>query len=281
MKKVEQPVRVVIHGALGRMGTRLLQLAMADSGLRVAGAIERADHPRLGQDVGPLAGLEPLGVQLTGAMPEGVGAGDVVIDFTAPGALRELIPQAAARGCALVVGTTGLEAGDRALLRAAAERVPVMAASNYSRAVHVLARLVGEAARLLGEAADVEIVERHHRYKQDAPSGTALRLARAVMEARGPARLVHGREGITGERPRGDIGMHALRTGDNPGEHTVVFGLMGECLELSHRALNRDGFVLGALAAAKHLAGKPAGEYPVEEVVFGTVMPGGSGEERR
>jgi 4-hydroxy-tetrahydrodipicolinate reductase len=136
-----------------------------------------------------------------------------------------------------------------------------------SVAVNLLMKLVGDAARSLGEDADVEIVERHHRLKRDAPSGTALRLAEIVAKATGAQGFVHGRHGLTGERPRGEIGLHALRTGDNPGEHTVVFGLMGECLELSHRALNRDGFVRGALQAAKVLATKPPGLYSMADIM--------------
>jgi 4-hydroxy-tetrahydrodipicolinate reductase len=128
-------------------------------------------------------------------------------------------------------------------------------------------RLAGEAAKALGAAADIEIVERHHHFKKDAPSGTALRLAEIVGDAIGSHDYAHGREGQVGERPRGEIGLHALRTGDNPGEHTVVFGLMGECLELSHRALNRDGFALGAIDAAKFLAGKPAGAYTMADLL--------------
>ena len=128
-------------------------------------------------------------------------------------------------------------------------------------------KLAGEAARALGPAADIEIVERHHRLKKDAPSGTALRLAEIVGREIGSDRFTHGREGLVGERPNGEIGLHALRTGDNPGEHTVVFGLMGECLELSHRALNRDGFARGALDAAKFLAGKPPRLYSMLDIL--------------
>ncbi len=126
---------------------------------------------------------------------------------------------------------------------------------------------MGEAAKALGTSADIEIVERHHHFKKDAPSGTALRLAEVAASGIGVRQFVHGREGLTGERPRGEIGLHALRTGDNPGEHTVVFGLLGECLELSHRALNRDGFVLGALDAARFLAGRPPKLYSMADVL--------------
>ena len=145
----------------------------------------------------------------------------------------------------------------------------MLVSPNLSRAVNLLMKLAGEAAQALGPAADIEIVERHHHFKKDAPSGTALRIAEIIGQAigSGPEHYKHGREGISGERPRGEIGLHALRTGDNPGEHTIVFGLMGECLELSHRALNRDGFALGARDAAKFLAGKPAGVYTMKDVL--------------
>ena len=136
-----------------------------------------------------------------------------------------------------------------------------------SRAVNLLMRLVGEAARALGQAADIEIVERHHRMKKDSPSGTALRLAEIAAQAIGSTHYVHGREGQVGERTRDEIGIHAVRAGDSPGEHTVIFGLMGESLELSHRALNRDGFVRGAIDAAKFLAGKPPGVYTMTDVL--------------
>ena len=128
-------------------------------------------------------------------------------------------------------------------------------------------RLVATASRALGQSADIEIIERHHHFKKDAPSGTALRLAEIAAEQIGSDRIIHGRSGQVGERPRGEIGVHALRVGDNPGEHTVVFGLMGECLEISHRALNRDGFALGALDSAKALAGKSPGFYTMDDVL--------------
>src|SRR5262249_25176113 len=152
-------------------------------------------------------------------------------------------------------------------LEAASTRIPLLIASNFSRAVNLLFRLAGEAARALGQAADIEIVERHHHFKKDAPSGTALRLAEVVGRAIGSPAFRHGRQGVVGERPKGEIGLHALRVGDNPGEHTVVFGLMGETLELSHRALNRDGFALGALDAARFLAGKPADLYTMDDIM--------------
>jgi 4-hydroxy-tetrahydrodipicolinate reductase len=153
------------------------------------------------------------------------------------------------------------------VLEGISKKIPILLSPNMSFAVNLLMKLAGEAARALGASADVEIVERHHRLKKDAPSGTALRLAEIVAREIGSKQFAHGRQGLVGERPRGEIGLHALRTGDNPGEHTVVFGLMGECLELSHRALNRDGFARGALQAAKALVGRPPGLYSMIDIM--------------
>jgi 4-hydroxy-tetrahydrodipicolinate reductase len=265
---VDHVLAVGIHGATGRMGTRLIQLIQADPALRLAAALERADHPGLGADAGTLAGLAALGVPLSQA-PEVDGPVDVMIDFSQPAATLALAAACARRAIPLVVGTTGLEPGQRQSLERQAERIPLLIAPNMSRAVNLLMRLVGEAARALGDSADIEVVERHHHFKKDAPSGTALRLAEIAARGIGVGadRFAHGRRGQVGERPRGEIGLHALRTGDNPGEHTVVFGLMGECLELSHRALNRDGFALGALDAAKFLAGKPPRLYTMDDIL--------------
>lgn len=246
------------------MGTRLIQLIQVDRALSLGAALDRADHPRLGDDAGVLAGVGSLGVPLSAALDRPV---DVVIDFSLPTGTLSLAKVCAERGVGLVVGTTGFEPEQRASVEQAARRIPLLISPNLSRAVNLLMRLVGEAARALGASADIEIVERHHHFKKDAPSGTALRLAEIAAQAVGSDQFAHGRHGQVGERPRGEIGVHALRTGDNPGEHTVVFGLMGECLELSHRALNRDGFALGALDAAKFLAGKPPGLYTMADLL--------------
>jgi 4-hydroxy-tetrahydrodipicolinate reductase len=257
---------VAVHGATGRMGARLIQLIQADPALRLAAAIDRGDHPRVGEDAGVLAGVGPLGVPLSAALDR---PADVAIDFSTPAGALAVAEACAGRAIPLVVGTTGFEPEQRRELERAATSIPLLISPNLSRAVNLLMRLAGDAARALGVAADIEIVERHHHFKKDAPSGTALRLAEVVGReiGTGPDRFVHGRHGQVGERPRGEIGLHALRSGDNPGEHTVVFGLLGECLELSHRALNRDGFAMGALDAAKFLAGKPPRLYTMDDLL--------------
>lgn len=257
-------VTIGVLGAAGRMGRRIIQLAARDPALAIGLAVDRPDSPELGTDVGAMVGLGVIGVALSDKVDQIV---DVVIDFSTPRASLDYLPDCAVRGSALIVGTTGFDVSQRRAIESLASQVPVLIAANFSRAVNVLFRLVAEASALLGDSADVEIVERHHRNKVDAPSGTALRLAEAAARGLGPESYVHGRQGHTGVRPKDQIGLHALRTADNPGEHTVVFGLMGECLELSHRALNRDGFVLGALDAAKFVKGKPPGLYRMDDLL--------------
>ncbi len=255
-----------LHGASGRMGLRLVQLIAEDPRVRLGWAIERPEHSRRGDDVGMLAGINPLGVKLA-TLDDKMPEVDAMIDFSHPQATLDLSGLCRDLGIPLVVGTTGFNPDQHLWLDQAAAEIPLLVSPNMSRAVNLLMRLVDEAARALGREADIEIVERHHRLKKDAPSGTALRLAEIAAEAAGITRFVHGREGPVGQRPHDEIGVHAVRTGDNPGEHTVIFGLMGESLELSHRALTRDGFARGAIDAAVFLAGKPAGLYSMEDVL--------------
>jgi 4-hydroxy-tetrahydrodipicolinate reductase len=251
------------------MGLRLVQLIAEDPRARLVWAIERPGHPRLGDDAAALAGLDPAGVKLSAlsTVASLTGQVDAMIDFSNPAATLELARFCQDRTIPMVVGTTGFSSEQRKLLEQAAVKIPLLVSPNMSRAVNLLMLLVGEAARTLGPTADIEIVERHHRLKKDAPSGTALRLAEIAAEATGVTRFVHGREGQVGQRSSNEIGIHAVRTGDEPGEHTVIFGLMGESLELGHRALNRDGFVRGAIDAAMFLAGKPAGLYTMADVL--------------
>lgn len=260
----DRMIKVGIQGASGRMGARLIDLIRADAELTLVAAVDRPDHPRLGEDVGLILGCGALNTKLTAEIPLGA---DVWIDFSTPGATLALARVCRDRKVPLVVGTTGLESEEKAELAEIARSIAVLAAPNMSRAVNLLMKLTADAARAIGRESDVEIVERHHHFKKDSPSGTAVRLAEIVAEAIGSNAIVHGRSGLVGERPRGEIGVHALRVGDNPGEHTVVFGLMGETLELSHRALSRDGFARGALDAAKFLIGKPAGSYKMSDLL--------------
>ncbi len=250
-----------IHGATGRMGTRLIQLIALDPTLVLAAALERAGHPQLGQDAGRLAGVTSLGVALSSSLAADRPV-DVVIDFSLPHATLSIAAACAQGRIPLVVGTTGFDQEERRVLESSATDIPILIAPNMSRAVNLLMRLTGNAARSLGAGADVAIVERHHRTKKDAPSGTALRLAEFAGKG-----LAASERRPTTDPSQGGIDIHALRIADSPGEHTVIFAMLGETLELTHRALNRDGFARGALDAARFLAGKPAGLYSMEDVL--------------
>lgn len=259
--------RVAIHGAAGRMGQRLIALASQDASLKVVAALESAAHPRLGQDAGALAGVGEIGVPLACTLEQ---AADVVIDFSVPQATASILETCLAKRVPLVVATTGLEANQLARLREAGKQLPLLWSPSMSLAVNLtmkLASIAGAALKDHPTGADVEIIERHHRYKEDAPSGTALKFGEVIAAAMGQTEARHGRQGRPGERPHGEIGYHAVRTGDNPGEHTIIFGLLGETIELTVRATNRDCYAHGALAAAKYLVGKPAGLYGISDVL--------------
>ncbi|NNC19490.1 4-hydroxy-tetrahydrodipicolinate reductase [Corallococcus exiguus] len=264
--------RTVITGISGRMGSTLVRLAKAASDLPVVGATVRPGSPLSGQDAGLVARLgEPLDVIAhddLGRALDGAKA-DVVVDFTGPEATLQHARICAERGVALVVGTTGFTPEGRAQLEAHAKRIPIVAAPNMSVGVNLVIRMAAELARVLGPSFDVEVLEAHHRMKKDAPSGTALKLAEVLMDALGRTKddLTFAREGQTGARPPGEIGVQALRGGDVVGEHTVYFFGEGERIELTHRATNRDQFAQGALRAARWVAGRAPGLYDMADVL--------------
>ena len=266
-----QPLSTAIHGAAGRMGQRLVALASADDDLQLVAALDWAEHPKIGSDAGVLAGVGELGIpltaELTAALIDNI---DVVIDFSIPAGAESIARVCSDQSLPLVVATTGLDEAQQQTIHTAAEKIPLLWAPSMSTAVNLVMKLTEIAGAALKDTpggADVEIIERHHRFKQDAPSGTALRFGDIVAKAMGQTRHQHGREGRPGERPHDEIGYHALRVGDNPGEHTIVFGLLGETVELTVRAGSRDCYARGALAAAKWLVGKPPGLYNMNDVL--------------
>lgn len=260
-------IRLAIHGAAGRMGRRLVALGSEDDQLQITAAVDAPGHPDLGTDAGTLAGIGEIGVPVTSDLPDDV---DAVIDFSIPEGTERITAVCQDRRVPLVVATTGLSDVQQNQIKQAAERVGVVWAPNMSLAVNLTMKLSEIAAAALKDhstGADVEIVERHHRFKEDAPSGTALKFGEIIAAKMGQTEHVHGREGRPGQRPRNEIAYHALRTGDNPGEHTIVFALLGETIELRVAATNRDAYASGALAAAKFVAGKPPGLYSINDVL--------------
>ncbi|MDO4576226.1 MAG: 4-hydroxy-tetrahydrodipicolinate reductase [Planctomycetia bacterium] len=260
-------IRVAIHGAAGRMGQRLIAVASGDKEIQIVAALDRVEHPKLGVDAGFLAGMDPIGVPLADALPENCQP-NAMIDFSLPAGADELIALCAERKIPLVMATTGLKESQKEKLREASREIPIVFAPSMSTAVNLAMKLAQMAGKTLADRdADVEILERHHRFKVDAPSGTALKFGELVADAMGITQFRHGREGVTGARPHNEIAYHAIRTGDNPGEHTVIFGMMGETLELTVRCSSRDGYANGAFAAAKFLQDKTNGLYDMFDVL--------------
>ncbi len=260
-------IQLAIHGAAGRMGKRLVALGTADQTFKVAAAIDHPSNPELGRDAGLVAGVAELGLPLTATWPTGI---QVAIDFSVPAGCEAALRHCMANQVPLVVATTGLSPTQMEAIHAAAATIPICWAPNMSLAVNLTMRLAEQAAAALKgvpQGADVEIIERHHRYKEDSPSGTALKFGELIAKAMGLTKHVHGREGMVGARGRDEIGYHAVRTGDDPGQHTIIFGMLGETIELRVAASNRDCYAQGALAAAKFLADKSPGMYNMFDVL--------------
>jgi 4-hydroxy-tetrahydrodipicolinate reductase len=260
-------MKLAIHGAAGRMGQRVTALAVKDPQFQIVAALESADHPLLGKDAGLIAGVGEIGVPL-GVVGE--SNADVVIDFSVPDAAVAVIAHCVGASRPLVVATTGLDGEQQAYLKKAAQKIPIVWSPSMSTAVNVAMKLTDIAARALKDlptGVDVEIVECHHRFKEDSPSGTALKFGKIAAEAMDITEHTHGRSGRPGARPRNEIGYHAVRAGDNPGEHTIIFGMLGETLELRVAASNRDCYAQGALLAAQWLVGKRPGLYGMSDVL--------------
>lgn len=260
-------IRLAINGAAGRMGQRLVALGHADPQFTIAAALDSPSNPKLGQDAGVLAGAGEIGVPLSGKLDADI---DAIIDFSTPAGTAAAMETAKASGKPLVVATTGLEEEQQAQLKQLAEKIPVLWAPSMSLAVNLVMQLTSIAGGALKNhptGADVEIIERHHRFKEDSPSGTALKFGQIVADAMGQTHHQHGREGRPGQRPHNEIGYHAVRVGDNPGEHTIIFALLGETIELTVKATSRDCYAHGALAAAKFLVNQKPGLYNMDDVL--------------
>ena len=266
----EAAMRIGVLGCAGRMGRANLREILGSRGVTLSGGVDRPGHAATGEDLGTLAGLDPIGRRAGDDAAALITASDVVIEFSAPEATLAHARICAECRCAHIVGTTGLEPAQEAELRRLAAHTPIVWAANMSLGVNLLLGLVRQVAGILDEAYDIEIVELHHKHKVDAPSGTALALGRAAAAGRGvdpAASWVRARDGVTGPRVAGSIGFAVLRGGDAVGDHTVMFAGEGERLELTHKASDRRIYARGALRAARWAVGRPAGLYGMADVL--------------
>ncbi|MCF6158453.1 MAG: 4-hydroxy-tetrahydrodipicolinate reductase [wastewater metagenome] len=260
-------IKIAINGACGRMGIRIVTLTLEDQELRLTAALERPGHPALGQDIGTIAACGETGIKVTETLD---APAQVLIDFSSPESTMNTAEMCVTKNIALIVGTTGLTARHHEKIQHASQYIPCLVSPNMSVGVNTLLDLVSRAAGMLGKDFDIEILETHHRFKKDAPSGTALRIAERICEATNRKMdkdVVYGRYGITGERPTNQIGVHAIRSGDVIGDHTVIFGGLGERIEITHKAHTRDTFACGAIRAAKFIAHKPPGIYSLSDAL--------------
>jgi 4-hydroxy-tetrahydrodipicolinate reductase len=263
-------MKIAVLGAAGRMGQALTRALSETPGCTIAGGLEAKGSPAVGQDIGAVAGLEPLGVEITDDPLPLFAHINGVLDFTTPAATMAFAGLAAQARIVHVIGTTGFSDDDLAKLEAAARHATIVKAGNMSLGVNLLAALTKRVAETLGPEFDIEILEMHHRHKRDAPSGTSLMLGAAAAEGRGVSlaeRGVRARDGHTGPRREGDIGFAVLRGGDVVGKHSVIFAGPGESIELAHSASDRGIFARGAVKAALWARSKPPGLYSMTDVL--------------
>ncbi len=262
-------IRVAVAGASGRMGRMLVEAVVQSESCTLAGALDVAASPAIGQDAAGFLGRSS-GVTITADLQRGLESAQVLIDFTRPEGTLAHLPVCAQLGVAAVIGTTGFSDAQKAEIAQHAHHIPIVLAPNMSVGVNVMLRLLAEAARSLHEGYDIEIIETHHQHKVDAPSGTALAMGEVVANAQGKSLrdcAVYAREGVTGARQAGTIGFTSVRGGDIVGDHTVMFAGSGERIEITHRANSRANYAAGSLRAALFIAGRAPGLYGMDDVL--------------
>ncbi len=262
-------IKVAILGCAGRMGRNLLQAAIEDKSIELVGGTVRADNSLIGVDAGELCGLGKQNAPISSDIND-LGAADVFIDFTSIESTKQHISWCNQHQKALVIGTTGFSDSEVQHLQQSALDIAVVLAPNTSIGVNLLFKLAQMAAQVVGDDSDIEILEAHHRFKKDAPSGTAVKLGQVIADTLDRDLnevAVYGREGITSERDKHTIGFATVRAGDIVGEHTALFANLGERLELTHKATSRMTFALGAMRAAKWLAQADIGFYDMQDVL--------------
>lgn len=263
-------ITFAVSGALGRMGTRIITLGLQEGGLRLSGALERKGHDAIGKDIGLLIGAGETGVRLTDNPVEAFSDANVIIEFTSPSVTIEHLKIVVEMNKSMVIGTTGFSKEELQTVRDLVQKIPCVMAPNMSVGINLLLKVLRDIARVIGEEYDIEIIEAHHRLKKDAPSGTAMKMAQVIADTLGRNLddvAVYTRKGLIGERTKKEIGLQTIRAGDIVGEHTVIFGGIGERIEITHRASSRDTFAKGALRAARWIVGKSPGLYDMQDVL--------------
>ncbi|RJR16618.1 MAG: 4-hydroxy-tetrahydrodipicolinate reductase [Nitrospiraceae bacterium] len=263
-------LNLIVSGASGKMGSRIIALSRDITEIKLTGAVERKGHKDTGKDIGPVIGLGTTGVSITDDIKKVIDKGDVLVDFSSPSATIECLKSLSGRPVPVVIGTTGFSKEEVEYIKLYAQGTPCVFAPNMSVGVNLLLKVLEDIARVTGDDYDVEIVEAHHRLKKDAPSGTAMKMAQVLASALNrnlEDTAVYARHGLIGERTKKEIGIQTVRAGDIVGEHTVLFGGLGERIEITHKASSRDTFARGALKAAQWVYKQTPGLYDMQDVL--------------
>ncbi len=263
-------LNIIVSGAAGRMGSRIIALSKDNKNLKIIGALERRDHNKIGYDIGEIIGIGKINIKLSSNITDVAEKADVIIEFSNPKTSLEHIKIASDRSISMVIGTTGFSNEETADIKHYTEKIPCVLAPNMSVGVNLLLKVIRDVAKVLGDDYDVEIIEAHHRLKKDAPSGTAIKMAQVIANALNrnlEETVIYARKGLIGERTTKEIGIQAIRAGDIVGEHTVIFGGLGERIEITHKASSRDTFARGALKAALWVPKQKPGFYDMQDVL--------------
>jgi len=263
-------LNMIVSGAAGRMGSRIIALSRDLTDIRLSGALENKNHKDLGKDIGEIIGIGAAGIKLTDSIKNITEKADVLIDFSSTFATIECLKALSEKPLPVVIGTTGFSKDEIGHISLYAQKVPCVLAPNMSVGVNLLLKILADVAKITGDDYDVEIIEAHHRLKKDAPSGTAIKMAQVIASALNrnlEDTAVYSRHGLIGERSRKEIGIQTVRAGDIVGEHTVIFGALGERIEITHKASSRDTFARGALKAALWVYKQTPGLYDMQDVL--------------
>lgn len=263
-------IKIIVSGAAGRMGSRIIALSREIKDIELRGALENKSHPSLGKDIGEVIGIGTLGVKLSDNVKNVIDKADVLIDFSSTSATIECLKNLSDKPLPVIIGTTGFSKDETGHVSLYAQKVPCVLAPNMSVGVNLLLKILADIAKVTGDDYDVEIIEAHHKMKKDAPSGTAMKMAQVIASALNrnlEETAVFARHGLIGERTQKEIGIQTIRAGDIVGEHTVIFGTPGERIEITHKASSRDTFARGALKAALWVYKQTPGLYDMRDVL--------------